>query len=58
MGLNGDVILRWAIENVPLLLKDTKDSLHDIACLSMSEIVQLLLIYGPRRAKFTTEIEK
>ena len=35
MGLNGDVILWWAIENAPLLLGDTKDLLHNIACLSM-----------------------
>jgi hypothetical protein len=35
MGLNGDVILRWLVKDVPLLLEDTKDSLNYIASLSM-----------------------
>ena len=35
-GLNGDVVLRWSVKDVPSLLEDTKDSLNHIASLSMS----------------------
>ena len=34
-GLNGDVVLRWSVKDVPSLLEVTKDSLNHIASLSM-----------------------